>query len=151
VKTQKNKLYLKNRYKYNTNIIYYKMLPTNKNSNLKINNENVETGTGIDQSNYLDNLITTNNLLETSFLNIEPNTENLEECDNKSYCYQAIECLNSDISSLYNSIHSARVHLCIYNVNTTAKNPYLEYFLVKNNFRLRACCWFNFVISLFPN
>jgi hypothetical protein len=109
------------------------MLPTNKNSNLKINNDNVETGIDINQSNYLDNLITTNNLLETSFLNIEPNKENLEECDNKSYCYQAIECLNSDISSLYNSIHSARVHLCIYNVNTRAKNPYLEYFLVKNN------------------
>jgi len=113
------------------------MLPSNKNSNFKINNDNGDNGDNGDEStnttNYIHNVEDINNLLESSFVNTSTNTEQLHLDDNKSYYYQAIECLNNDISSVYDCIDNARVHLCMYSVNTTAKNPFLEFYLLKNN------------------
>jgi hypothetical protein len=107
------------------------MLPSNKNNDLKINDEN--SGSYIESTNYTQNVSDMNNLLESSFADRSENIEQLYPIDNKSYCYQALECLNNDISSVYNCIDSARIHLCMYTVNTSAKNPFLEFFLIKNN------------------
>lgn len=107
------------------------MLPSNKNNDLKINAEN--NASYIESTNYTQNVSDMNNLLESSFAHRSENIEQLYPIDNKSYCYQALECLNNDISSVYNCIDNARIHLCMYSVNTTAKNPFLEFFLIKNN------------------
>lgn len=107
------------------------MLPSNKNNDLKINDEN--NASYIESTNYTQNVSDMNNLLESSFAHRSENIEQLYPIDNKSYYYQAIECLNNDISSVYNCIDNARIHLCMYSVNTTAKNPFLEFFLIKNN------------------
>ena len=107
------------------------MLPSNKNNDLKINDEN--NASYIESTNYTQNVSDMNNLLESSFAHRSENIEQLYPIDNKSYYYQALECLNNDISSVYNCIDNARIHLCMYSVNTTAKNPFLEFFLIKNN------------------
>jgi hypothetical protein len=110
------------------------MLPSNKNSDLKINNDNgIEATNNTNYENYTQNVSDMNNLLESSFVNIPDNIEQLNSSDNKSYYYQAIECLNNDISSVYDCIDNARVHLCMYSVNTSAKNPFLEFYLLKNS------------------
>lgn len=107
------------------------MLPSNKNNDLKINDEN--NASYIESTNYTQNVSDMNNLLESSFAHRSENIEQLYPIDNKSYYYQALECLNNDISSVYNCIDNARIHLCMYSVNTSAKNPFLEFFLIKNN------------------
>ena len=107
------------------------MLPSNKNNDLKISDEN--NASYIESTNYTQNVSDMNNLLDSSFAHRSENIEQLCPIDNKSYYYQAIECLNNDISSVYNCIDNARIHLCMYSVNTSAKNPFLEFFLIKNN------------------
>ena len=107
------------------------MLPSNKNNDLKISDEN--NASYIESTNYTQNVSDMNNLLDSSFAHRSENIEQLCPIDNKSYYYQAIECLNNDISSVYNCIDNARIHLCMYSVNTSAKTPFLEFFLIKNN------------------
>ena len=107
------------------------MLTSNKNNDLKISDEN--NASYIESTNYTQNVSDMNNLLDSSFAHRSENIEQLCPIDNKSYYYQAIECLNNDISSVYNCIDNARIHLCMYSVNTSAKNPFLEFFLIKNN------------------
>jgi hypothetical protein len=109
------------------------MLPSNKNDNLKFPDINSELCIDTpDNESYIHKVEDANNLLESTFLNTQTDTKN-ESYEDKSYYYQAIDCLNSDINTLDNScIDGTRIHLCLYNVNTTAKHPFLEFYLIKN-------------------
>ena len=110
------------------------MLPSNKNSDLKIQNENsVDTTNYMSNENYIQNVADMNNLLESSFENKSSNIEQLNLQDDKSYYYQAMDCLNNDITTINNHCtDGTRIHLCLYNVNTNAKHPFLEFYLIKN-------------------
>ena len=107
------------------------MLPSNKNNNSELCIDSTNNTT---YDNYIHKVENDNNLLESSLENISQNIMSNPEVDNdKSYYYQAIECLNSDINTIYkNCLDGARIHLCMYNVNTTAKHPFLEFYLIKN-------------------
>jgi hypothetical protein len=113
------------------------MLPSNKNNDLKITRDNSELCIDtLDNENYIHKVEHANNLLESSFVNVPSKTDqetNIETENDKSYCYQAMDCLNSDINTLNNCCtDGTRIHLCMYNVNTTAKHPFLEFYLIKN-------------------
>ena len=116
------------------------MLPSNKNNNsdLYVDSPNTTINTTINTAydNYIDKVEDFNNLLESSLENRTQNimsNQELDNDDNKSYYYQAKDCLNSDINTVYNNcLDGARIHLCLYNVNTTAKHPFLEFYLIKN-------------------
>ena len=109
------------------------MLPSNKNNNSELC---IDSHDNTIRDNYIHKVEDVNNLLESSLENISQNIMSNPELDNdndKSYYYQAIECLNSDINTIYkNCQDGARIHLCMYNVNTTAKHPFLEFYLIKN-------------------
>uniref|UniRef100_A0A6C0EFI9 Uncharacterized protein n=1 Tax=viral metagenome TaxID=1070528 RepID=A0A6C0EFI9_9ZZZZ len=109
------------------------MLPSNKNNNSELC---IDSHDNTIRDNYIHKVEDVNNLLESSFENISQNIISNPELDNdndKSYYYQAIECLNSDINTVYNNcLDGARIHLCMYNVNTNAKHPFLEFYLIKN-------------------
>jgi hypothetical protein len=109
------------------------MLPSNKNNNSELC---IDSHDNRIRDNYIHKVEDVNNLLESSFENISQNIMSNPELDNdndKSYYYQAIECLNSDINTVYNNcLDGARIHLCMYNVNTNAKHPFLEFYLIKN-------------------
>lgn len=115
------------------------MLPSNKNNSHNINSDitsNCLNYTNkIMDDNYVHKVEDVNNLLEASFVNAQSNVEprNIESDDDKSYYYQALECLDSDINTIANyCTDGTRIHLCLYNVNTNAKQPYLEFYLTKN-------------------
>ena len=113
------------------------MLPSNKNSDEEINymnNKNSDEEINyMNNENYIQNVAYMNKLLESSFENASRNIEQLNLDDDKSYYYQAMDCLNNDITTLNNHcIDGTRIHLCLYNVNTNAKHPFLEFYLIKN-------------------
>lgn len=125
-------------------IIYYnivfEMLPSSKNNSLNINSDITTnclnyTNKTMDD-NYVHKVEDVNNLLESSFVNVQSitdTTNNIENDNDKSYYYQAMDCLNNDITSIHNyCTDGARIHLCLYNVNTNAKHPFLEFYLIKN-------------------
>uniref|UniRef100_A0A6C0E2T7 Uncharacterized protein n=1 Tax=viral metagenome TaxID=1070528 RepID=A0A6C0E2T7_9ZZZZ len=110
------------------------MLPSNKNNNSDLY---VDSPNNTTYDNYIHNVEDVNNLLESSLeSSLENRTQNITtnpELDNKSYYYQAKDYLNDDINTVYNNcLHGARIHLCLYNVNTSAKHPFLEFYLIKN-------------------
>lgn len=109
------------------------MLPSNKNNNSDLY---VDSPNNTTYNNYIHRVEDDNNLLESSLENrrqkITTNPE-LDNDDNKSYYYQAKDYLNDDINTVYNNyLDGARIHLCLYNVNTSAKHPFLEFYLIKN-------------------
>ena len=109
------------------------MLPSNKNNNSDLY---VDSPNNTTYNNYIHRIEDDNNLLESSLENrrqkITTNLE-LDNDDNKSYYYQAKDYLHDDINTIYNNcLDGARIHLCLYNVNTSAKHPFLEFYLIKN-------------------
>jgi len=106
------------------------MLPSNKNNDLKITRDNSELSLDTpDNETYVHKVEDVNNLLESTFVTKESNPNP----NNKSYYYQAMDCLNSDITTINNyCTDGTRIHLCMYNVNTSAKHPFLEFYLIKN-------------------
>jgi hypothetical protein len=110
------------------------MLPSNKNNNSDLY---VDSPNNTTYNNYIHDVEDVNNLLESSLeSSLENRTQNITtnpELDNKSYYYQAKDYLNDDINTVYNNcLDGARIHLCLYNVNTSAKHPFLEFYLIKN-------------------
>jgi len=110
------------------------MLPSNKNNNSDLY---VDSPNNTTYNNYIHDVEDVNNLLESSLeSSLENRRQNITtnpELDNKSYYYQAKDYLNDDINTVYNNcLDGARIHLCLYNVNTSAKHPFLEFFLIKN-------------------
>lgn len=113
------------------------MLPSNKNNDLKITRDNSEVCIDTpDNETYIHKVEDINNLLECSFVNAQSKTDpnnNESNDDDKSYYYQAMNCLNSDITTINNCCtDGTRIHLCLYCVNTSAKQPFLEFYLTKN-------------------
>ena len=110
------------------------MLPSNKNNNLNTNNDTPINY--INDDNYVYKVEDDNNLLESYFMTAQSTSDtnkNIKNDDDKSYYYQAIDCLNNDIATINNYCsHGTRIHLCLYNVNTNAKHPFLEFYLIKN-------------------
>jgi hypothetical protein len=121
------------------------MIPSSINNNLKLQSEKNTYCLDTTKDNYIHKVEEINNLLEASLFStnevdieveddfipgksIDPNRIQ----NDKPYYYQAIECLNTDINEMYNCIDGARVHICLYNINTNAKHPFLEFSLVKN-------------------
>jgi len=121
------------------------MIPSSINNNLKLQSENNVCYLETTKDNYIHKVEEANNLLEAPLFSTN-DIDIDDECDiepvksidsnnfqnDKPYYYQAIECLNSDINEMYNCIDGARVHLCLYNINTNSKHPFLEFLLVKN-------------------
>ena len=110
------------------------MLPSNKNNNSDLY---VDSPNNTTYNNYIHDVEDVNNLLESSLeSSLENRRQNITtnpELDNKSYYYQAKDYLNDDINTVYNNcLDGARIHLCLYNVNTSAKHPFLEFYLIKN-------------------
>jgi len=118
------------------------MLPSNKNNNSELCIDSPDNTNNPTYDNYIHKVEDVNNLLESSLENISQNIISNPEIDDdndndndndKSYYYPAMECLNSDINTVYNNcLDGTRIHLCMYNVNTNAKQPFLEFYLIKN-------------------
>jgi hypothetical protein len=112
------------------------MFPSSLNSNLRLNREeSISSVFKSADNNYISKVEDVNNLIESSLYNITQ-TEKHEEVheldDDKSYYYQGLDCLSTDINELSNTVYGARVYICMYSVNTSAKHPFLEYLLLKN-------------------
>ena len=118
------------------------MIPSCMNTNLKLQKEDVNyikelniSKTYSQDDDYVSKVEEVNNLIESSlYNNIESN--NINSCEqltnDKCYYYQALECLNTNINDVYNTIYGGRVHVCLYSVNTNAVHPFIEFLLVKN-------------------
>lgn len=111
------------------------MIPSSMNPNLKLNGNknNIPNETVFKNNNYVSQIEEMNNLIDSSLYEVKNKEEEL--LNDKTYYYQGLECLNTDINELYNTIYGARVYICMYSVNTNAKHPFLEYLLLKNKHR----------------
>ena len=116
------------------------MIPSCMKTNLKLQKEYITSANSLNSVNhddYISKVEEVNNLIESSLYNtIETNILNDSESDqfsdDKSYHYQALECLNTNINDVYNTVDFAKIHICLYSVNTPAVHPFLEFMLIKN-------------------